>query len=85
MSERRALMQLRIVRVIYRAESRWAERVGGRAAHDALGDIRRHSLDLLGSLRPSLGGGEVWHAAILAAVGDLEREISDTGPNGRGL
>jgi hypothetical protein len=73
----RARIQLRVVRVVYRGESR---RIAGRglaaeAQEGALGDLRQRSLELLDVLRSSLDGSNAWHAEILAAVAELEREI----------
>lgn len=78
-AEERARYQVRIVRVVYRGESRRLDGRGiaGAAREEALGDLRVRSLELLGLLRSSLDRSEEWHAGLLAEVSELERELHD--------
>ena len=78
-TEDRARFQARLVRVVYRGESRRIEGRGlsGEAREAALTDLRRRSLALLEVLRSTLDSTEGWHADMLAVVSEVEGEIRE--------
>jgi hypothetical protein len=78
-AEDRARFQVRLVRVVFRLESR---RLHGRGMSDeaheaALTDLRRRSQALLDSVRSTLDLTEGWHADVLAVVSEAEAEIRE--------
>lgn len=75
----RLRLQIRIVQIVYRAESARIVRRDALASGQSLAELSSRSLAILQNVRAQLDGDALWHADLTSAIIDLEAEIGDGG------
>ena len=79
-TETRLRLQIRVVQVVFRAESFKLFRIADEAARrEALTSLRDRSLAVLAAVRTELDGTAPWHQGVTAALDELSREMAAAG------
>ncbi len=74
----RVRLQIRVVRVVYRAEKEWIETIAAsrEARQEELDGLRARSVEILDLVRAGLDGSAAWHPELLEELAHVRMEVS---------